>query len=351
MTYHVEIDALSRGQALARRRLQGRFPAEEQWGNVTAVDYDTGKIAWQVKTPAADDRRHAGDRGRARLRRRGQRHVQGLRFARPAPMLWKFQAGPASTRRRPPTRSTASSTSSSRRAAIPSSTTSAATRSSPSRLSTEQKSANLTRGETARDCLAPVFCVAGRPSLAMPTLAKHLLFCLGLLLVTLAASQRSAAQDQARLQEQVQLCAACHGENGVPQEKTTPIIWGQTLGYQYLQLRDYKNGDRKSDQMTPVVELLERQDLLALAEYFSKKPWPRNAAPAAPRDGGRNRRHAPIPRSAVPAAIRPISRRGHTAPTGRSEQGVYGQDHAGDPQRGARQQSRHDNPHEGHVDG
>ena len=114
----------------------------------------------------------------------------------------------------------------------------------------------------------------------MSSLAKNVLFCLGLLLVTLAASQRSAAQDQARLQEQVQLCAACHGENGVPQEKTTPIIWGQTLGYQYLQLRDYKNGDRKSDQMTPIVELLERQDLLALAEYFSKKPWPRTSAPA-----------------------------------------------------------------------
>jgi PQQ-dependent dehydrogenase (methanol/ethanol family) len=27
------------------------IPTEEQWGNVTAVDYDTGKIAWQVKTP------------------------------------------------------------------------------------------------------------------------------------------------------------------------------------------------------------------------------------------------------------------------------------------------------------
>ena len=27
------------------------FPTEEQWGNVTAVDYNTGKIRWQVKTP------------------------------------------------------------------------------------------------------------------------------------------------------------------------------------------------------------------------------------------------------------------------------------------------------------
>ena len=89
------------------------------------------------------------------------------------------------------------------------------------------------------------------------------------------------AQESAKLQEQVQLCATCHGENGMPQEKTIPIIWGQTLGYQYLQLRDYKNGDRKSDQMTAIVEMLERQDLLALAEYFSKKPWPRTGAPPA----------------------------------------------------------------------
>jgi alcohol dehydrogenase (cytochrome c) len=27
------------------------IPEEEQWGNVTAVDYNTGKIRWQVKTP------------------------------------------------------------------------------------------------------------------------------------------------------------------------------------------------------------------------------------------------------------------------------------------------------------
>jgi len=116
----------------------------------------------------------------------------------------------------------------------------------------------------------------------MPTVAPRLLSFPCVLI--LAGSQFAVAQEPARLQEQVQLCAACHGENGVPLEKTTPIIWGQTLGYQYLQLRDYKNGDRKSDQMTPVVEMLEKSDLLALAEYFSKKPWPRNAAPAAPQD-------------------------------------------------------------------
>ena len=116
----------------------------------------------------------------------------------------------------------------------------------------------------------------------MPTVAPRFFASLCWLTFLLAGSQLVVAQDAARLQEQVQLCAACHGENGVPLEKTIPIIWGQTLGYQYLQLRDYKNGDRKNDQMTPVVEMLEKSDLLALAEYFSKKPWPRSAAPAAP---------------------------------------------------------------------
>ena len=118
----------------------------------------------------------------------------------------------------------------------------------------------------------------------MPTVAMRLLSPLCWAMLLAAGSPFAAAQDSQKLQEQVQLCAACHGENGVPLEKTTPIIWGQTLGYQYLQLRDYKNGDRKNDQMTPVVEMLEKSDLLALAEYFSKKPWPRNDAASAPQD-------------------------------------------------------------------
>jgi len=49
MTYHVENSAYPGGKLW----LGGAFkviPSEEQWGNVTAVDYNTGKIRWQVKT-------------------------------------------------------------------------------------------------------------------------------------------------------------------------------------------------------------------------------------------------------------------------------------------------------------
>ena len=50
MTYHVESSPYPGGKLW----LGGAFkviPSEEQWGNITAVDYNTGKIRWQVKTP------------------------------------------------------------------------------------------------------------------------------------------------------------------------------------------------------------------------------------------------------------------------------------------------------------
>jgi PQQ-dependent dehydrogenase (methanol/ethanol family) len=50
MTYHVESSAYPDGKLW----LGGAFkviPTEEQFGNITAVDYNTGKIKWQVKTP------------------------------------------------------------------------------------------------------------------------------------------------------------------------------------------------------------------------------------------------------------------------------------------------------------
>ena len=76
------------------------------------------------------------------------------------------------------------------------------------------------------------------------------------------------------LSDHVELCVACHGEHGVPQDRSIPVIDGQKRGYLYLQLRDYKNGDRRNDVMSPIAEALERADMMALAEYFSKRPWP-----------------------------------------------------------------------------
>jgi cytochrome c553 len=84
--------------------------------------------------------------------------------------------------------------------------------------------------------------------------------------------------------EKAQLCAACHDENGVPQQKSMPVIWGQAQGYLYLQLRDYKSGARKNDIMSPLAQTLERDDMMALALYFSQKKWPDLQQSPAPAD-------------------------------------------------------------------
>jgi cytochrome c553 len=100
-----------------------------------------------------------------------------------------------------------------------------------------------------------------------------------LLAATLAADARAES-----IEEKAQLCAACHGQAGIPLESNVPVIWGQHQGYLYLELRDYKSGARQNDVMSPFAKTLERDDMMALALYFSKKPWPDLQQPPAPPD-------------------------------------------------------------------
>jgi cytochrome c553 len=62
------------------------------------------------------------------------------------------------------------------------------------------------------------------------------------------------------------------------------VIWGQNAGYLYYQLRDFKSGSRKSDIMAPIAGQLQQEDLLPIAEYFSKLKWPNLQQPLAPDD-------------------------------------------------------------------
>jgi len=104
-------------------------------------------------------------------------------------------------------------------------------------------------------------------------------------LVVVMALFPLAAQAQS-IEEKAQICAACHGENGVPtpQAFPVPVIWGQNLGYLFFELRDFKSGARKNDQMSPVAEALDSADLMPLAGYFATKPWPNLQQPQAAAD-------------------------------------------------------------------
>jgi cytochrome c553 len=73
------------------------------------------------------------------------------------------------------------------------------------------------------------------------------------------------------VETKAQTCFACHGQNGNSTNPMYPTLAGQNSRYIYLQLRDFKEGRRKDPQMTPMAEALARDDMLALADFFSKQ--------------------------------------------------------------------------------
>jgi cytochrome c553 len=87
----------------------------------------------------------------------------------------------------------------------------------------------------------------------------------------LVALPAFAADD---IENRVEVCAACHGQNGTPTLPVAPVIWGQQAAYLYKELHDYHSADRTNDIMTPLVKDFSLADLRAVANYFAAKSWP-----------------------------------------------------------------------------
>jgi glucose dehydrogenase len=92
MTYHVDSTPYPGG---SKMWLGGAFkviPTEEQWGNVTAVDYDTGKIRWQAKTEQPMIGGVLATAGGLVFAGEGNGLFKAY-DAETGSVLWKFQAG------------------------------------------------------------------------------------------------------------------------------------------------------------------------------------------------------------------------------------------------------------------
>jgi cytochrome c553 len=102
----------------------------------------------------------------------------------------------------------------------------------------------------------------------------------GIALAVIVVLAHAAAND---IETTAQLCAACHGQNGVPSDpKTVPIIWGQEPSYLFKQMRNYRNGERDNPIMSPIAKSLAEEDLRKIASYFADKSWPAQGATASP---------------------------------------------------------------------
>ena len=92
--------------------------------------------------------------------------------------------------------------------------------------------------------------------------------------ILLSGNLASAAPDAVAGKEKAQLCAACHGENGVSSIPGTPHLAAQpqlSIFYQLLQFRDQR---RKGGGMEAIATTLNEQDMRDIAAHYATQPAP-----------------------------------------------------------------------------
>lgn len=88
-------------------------------------------------------------------------------------------------------------------------------------------------------------------------------FLIGFLTITSTAySQTKTAQ------ELVGACARCHGTDGNSSSGQYPSLARQNEEYLIKQLHDFKSGARSNGQMSPLVGVLNDEDIITLAKFY-----------------------------------------------------------------------------------
>ena len=91
----------------------------------------------------------------------------------------------------------------------------------------------------------------------------------GMLSAALMSGSFAYAADIAAGKEKAELCAACHGEDGISQTENIPSLAGQMDQFIQWQLVFFRSGARKNEQMQPIVEQIENEDIRNLGAYFA----------------------------------------------------------------------------------
>jgi cytochrome c553 len=86
------------------------------------------------------------------------------------------------------------------------------------------------------------------------------------------------AADIAAGKEKAELCVGCHGEGGISQMENTPSLAAQPDLFIQWQLVFFRAGTRKNEQMQPIVEQLNNEDIRNLGAYYASLAPPKPPA-------------------------------------------------------------------------
>lgn len=70
----------------------------------------------------------------------------------------------------------------------------------------------------------------------------------------------------------IDVCADCHGTQGISKGKTIPNLWGQSEDYLYEQASNFKYNKRKSTFMDALIYQISSDDLRKAAQHYAAQP-------------------------------------------------------------------------------
>jgi cytochrome c553 len=95
----------------------------------------------------------------------------------------------------------------------------------------------------------------------------------------IASSSLAHAADVAAGKAKAELCVGCHGDNGISQTENVPSLAAQPDQFIQWQLVFFRAGTRKNEQMQPIVEQLNNDDIRNLGAYFAQLAPPKASKP------------------------------------------------------------------------
>lgn len=85
----------------------------------------------------------------------------------------------------------------------------------------------------------------------------------------LVGVQAQAAGDLEIGRDKAKQCAVCHGIDGIGKRPDVPNIGGESDFYLAKQLKAFRSGERRHEQMSIIAEALSDQDIADVAAWYS----------------------------------------------------------------------------------
>jgi cytochrome c553 len=105
-------------------------------------------------------------------------------------------------------------------------------------------------------------------------MAMRIIF-VGALSIAIVMGSYAHAADIAAGKEKAELCTGCHGDAGISQTENIPSLAGQPDQFIQWQLVFFRAGSRKNEQMQPIVEQINNDDIRNLGAYFNSLTPPK----------------------------------------------------------------------------